>query len=604
MSTRGLRIVSPFGHREERQAGARRWLVLGVMCLSLLLIVMDNTIVNVALPTLQSDLDASTTQLQWVVDAYVLVFAGLLLTMGSLGDRFGRRGALAVGLSVMGVGSILASFANGADQLIATRALMGVGGAMIMPATLSTITNVFTDPRERAQAIAIWAATAGAAVAIGPVTGGWLLEHFWWGSVFLVNVPVVVVSLVLGQLFVPTSRDPGGPPVDMPGALLSIAGLVSLVWAIIEGPGGWTDPEILSGFALAAVLLAVFVLWERRARVPMLDMRFFRNARFSAASAAIMVTFFAMFGSLFLLTQFLQSILGYTPLEAGIRLLPIAGVMMVVSPLTAKLVERVGTKIVVATGLSAAAVGLIIASRLTAGASYPEVLVALVVLAAGLALVMPSATESIMGSLPLAKAGVGSAVNDTTRQVGGALGVAVLGSVMSSTYGPRVTDAISGSPVTAEQATAIHDQIGAAMRAASDIGGEPGHRLADVASRGFADGMSTAFIIGAAALALGTVIVTLFLPARARDHEDRTVSGDWTDGGPAARRGNGQRVHTPAEPVDQEVPPSPIESGVTVIDEPAPFSVGRDVHCPGVTRQRRRRSRRETRGPGRRRRGP
>ena len=523
-------MLTRTGSAEERQAHTRRWLVLGVMCLSLLLIVMDNTIVNVALPTLQRDLDASTTQLQWVVDAYILVFAGLLLTMGSLGDRFGRRGALAIGLSVMGTASILSSFANSADQLIATRALMGVGGAMIMPATRSIITTVFTERRERAQAIAIWSATAGAAVAIGPVTGGWLLEHFWWGSVFLVNVPVVVVALVLGQLFVPTSRDPSAPPIDVPGALLSIAGLVVLVWAIIEGPGGWTDPEILGAFALSAVLLGVFVLWERRARFPMLDMSFFRNPRFSAASGAIMLTFFAMFGSLFLLTQFLQSILGYTPLEAGIRLLPMAGVMLVISPLSAKVVERIGSKIVVATGLSVGAVGLVIASRLTADASYPEVLVALVVLAAGLALVMPPATESIMGSLPLAKAGVGSAVNDTTRQVGGALGVAVLGSVMSSTYGPRVTEAISGLPLSSEQATAIHDQIGAAMRAAAEIGGPAGRALADVASSGFADGMSTAFVIGAAALVLGAGIVALFLPARARDHEVMVPAGATATG--------------------------------------------------------------------------
>jgi MFS transporter, DHA2 family, multidrug resistance protein len=546
-------MLTRTGPADERQANARRWLVLGVMCLSLLLIVMDNTIVNVALPTLQSELDASTTQLQWVVDAYILVFAGLLLTMGSLGDRFGRRGALAIGLAVMGTGSILSSFANSADQLIATRALMGVGGAMIMPATLSIITNVFTLRRERAQAIAIWSATAGAAVAIGPVTGGWLLEHFWWGSVFLVNVPVVVVALVLGQLFVPTSRDPAAPPVDVPGALLSIAGLVVLVWAIIEGPGGWTDPEILGGFALAAVLIGAFVLWERRTRFPMLDVSFFRNPRFSAASGAIMLTFFAMFGSLFLLTQFLQSILGYTPLEAGIRLLPMAGVMMVISPVSAKLVERIGSKIVVATGLSVGAVGLITASRLTAGATYPEVLSALVVLAAGLALVMPPATESIMGSLPLAKAGVGSAVNDTTRQVGGALGVAVLGSVMSSTYGPRVSDAISGFPVSSEQAAAIHDQIGAALRAASEIGGEPGRTLADVASRGFADGMSTAFVIGAAALALGAVIVALFLPARARDHEDVAVAGD------------GQRPDASAVPAD----PGGWEPTDRVVDAPS-----------------------------------
>ena len=539
-------MLTRTGSAVQRQADTRRWLVLGVMCLSLLLIVMDNTIVNVALPTLQRELDASTTQLQWVVDAYILVFAGLLLTMGSLGDRFGRRGALAIGLAVMGTGSILSAFANGADQLIATRALMGAGGAMIMPATLSIITNVFTERRERAQAIAIWSATAGAAVAIGPVTGGWLLEHFWWGSVFLVNVPVVVVALVLGQLFVPTSRDPSAPPIDVPGALLSIAGLVVLVWAIIEGPGGWTDPEILGAFALAAVLLGTFILWERRTRFPMLDVSFFRNPRFSAASGAIMLTFFAMFGSLFLLTQFLQSILGYTPLEAGIRLLPMAAVMIVLSPLSAKVVERIGSKIVVASGLSIAAIGLIMASRLTAGASYPEVLASLVVLAAGMALVMPPATESIMGSLPLAKAGVGSAVNDTTRQVGGALGVAVLGSVMSSTYGPRVSDAISGLPVSSEQASAIHDQIGAAIRAAGEIGGAPGRALADAASRGFADGMSTAFIIGAAALALGAVIVALFLPARARDHELAAV----------AMAGDGQRTYNvpvPAAAGDNQV---------------------------------------------------
>jgi len=526
---------------EERQADPRRWVVLGVMCLSLLLIVMDNTIVNVALPTLQRELGASTSQLQWVVDAYILVFAGLLLTMGSLGDRFGRRGALAIGLAVMGIGSIASSFADSANHLIATRALMGVGAALIMPATLSIITNVFTDRRERAQAIAIWAATAGVAVAIGPVTGGWLLEHFWWGSVFLVNVPVVIVALVLGQLFVPTSRDPAAPPIDVRGALLSITGLVALVWAIIEGPNGWTDPTVLGAFGVAAVLLVAFVAWERHTPTPMLDINFFRNARFSAASGALMLTFFAMFGSLFLLTQFLQSVLGYTALQTGVRLLPMAVVQMVVAPLSARIVERVGSKVVVATGLTVGAVGLVIASRLTAGASYPQVLLSLVVLAVGLALVMPPATESIMGSLPPAKAGVGSAVNDTTREIGGALGVAVLGSVMSSTYRPRVSDAISGFPIPTAQAHAITDQVGAAIQAAQTLGGAPGRALADVASKGFADGMSIAFVIGAAALALGALIVALYLPARAPDdHRGDAVDADApTPGGTARVDGNG-----------------------------------------------------------------
>jgi EmrB/QacA subfamily drug resistance transporter len=509
---------------ETHPADTRRWLVLAVMCLSLLLIVLDNTIVNVALPTIQRDLGATTSQLQWVVDAYILVFAGLLLTMGSLGDRFGRRGALAIGLAIMGGASILSSLATSADHLIATRAIMGVGGALVMPATLSIITNVFTDRKERAQAIAIWSAMAGVAVAIGPVTGGFLLAHFWWGSVFLLNVPVVIVALVLGQLYVPTSRDPAAPPVDVPGALLSIAGLVALVWAIIEGPDGWTDPAVLGAFAAAAVLLGAFVLWERHTRQPMLDINFFRNPRFSAASGAIMLTFFAMFGTLFLLTQYLQSVLGYTALETGVRLLPMAAVQVVVAPMSAKIVERIGSKIVVATGLIVAAGGLVLASRLTASASYGQIAVALVVLSAGLALVMPPATESIMGSLPRAKAGVGSAVNDTTREVGGALGVAVLGSIMASTYGPRVSDAIAGAPIPEKTANAITDQIGAAMEAAKHLPAGAGAALRDVASSGFVDGMSIAFIVGAAALALGALIVGLYLPARAADHEGAPVA--------------------------------------------------------------------------------
>jgi EmrB/QacA subfamily drug resistance transporter len=504
----------------------RRWIVLGVMCLSLLLIVMDNTIVNVALPTLQRDLGASTSQLQWIVDSYILVFAGLLLTMGSLGDRFGRRGALAIGLAIMGSASIASAFATSADHLIGTRAIMGIGAALIMPATLSILTNVFTDRRERAQAIAIWSATAGMAVAIGPVTGGWLLEHFWWGSVFLVNVPVVVVALVLGQLFVPTSRDPAAPRVDVPGAALSIAGLVALVWAIIEGAHGWTDPTVLAAFAAAAVLLGLFLLWERHTPTPMLDINFFRNPRFSAASGALMLTFFAMMGSLFLLTQFLQSVLGYTALETGVRLLPMAAVQIVVAPLSAKVVERIGSKIVVTTGLLVAGAGLVMASRLEASATYGQVVLALIVLAAGLALVMPPATESIMGSLPPAKAGVGSAVNDTTREVGAALGVAVLGSVMSSTYRPRVSDAIAGRGVPSEVANAVTDQIGAAMEVAARLGGAPGRALADVAAGGFADGMARAFLVGAAALVVGAVLTAVYLPARGRDHEDHALAPD------------------------------------------------------------------------------
>jgi EmrB/QacA subfamily drug resistance transporter len=509
----------------EATPNPRRWLVLAVMCMSLLLIVMDNTIVNVALPTIQSELGATTGQLQWIVDAYILVFAGLLLTMGSLGDRFGRRGALAAGQAVMGVASVLSSFANDPSQLIAARAVMGIGGALVMPATLSIITNVFTVPRERAQAIAIWSATAGMAVAIGPVTGGWLLEHWWWGSVFLINVPVVVLAVVLGRAFVPTSRDPEAPPIDIPGALLSIAGLTSLVYGIIEGPDGWGATRVVGAFAVSAVLLAAFAVWERRTAHPMLDVSLFRNPRFSAASGAIAVTFFALFGTFFLFTLLLQSVMGYTPLQAGIRLLPMAATQLVVAPASARLAQRFGSKTVVASGMAIAALGLLLTSQVTAGVSYPELAACLVVLSAGFAMMMPSATDAIMGSVPPAKAGVGSAVNDTTRELGGAFGVAIMGSVVTAAYGSQVRDAVAGSPLPATAVEAVSDQVGAAMAVAQQIGGEPGRRLAEVASAAFVDGMSTALIVAAVVMAAGAALVARFLPARAGEPGEQ-AAGD------------------------------------------------------------------------------
>ena len=536
----GMAVATPDTTAPAGEArDARRWLVLVTMCLSLLLIVVDNTIVNVALPTLRADLDATASQLQWIVDAYILVFAGLLLTMGALGDRFGRRGALALGLSLMAGASVLSAFANSADQLIATRAVMGIGGALVMPATLSIITNVFTDRKERAQAIAIWSATAGMAIAVGPVTGGWLLEHFWWGSVFLINLPVIAIALLLGQLFVPTSKDPSAPPVDVPGALLSIGGVTALVYAIIEGPNGWSGTNVVGGFIAAAVLLTGFVLWERHTEHPMLDISLFRNPRFSAASGAISLTFFGMFGTFFILTQLLQSVMGYTALQAGIRLLPMAAVQIVVAPTSAKLAERYGGKIIVASGLAVAAVGMLMTSRISAGAEYRDVAIALVVLAAGFAMMMPSATEAIMGSVPPEKAGVGSAVNDTTRELGGAFGVAVLGSIVSSTYGPQVRDAVAGTPLPASARDAVSDQVGAAMEVASRLPAGPAQLLHDAAANAFVDGMSTALLVGAGALALGSIVVALFLPAHgteAAGQADVDDDADESTGSPGDRK--------------------------------------------------------------------
>lgn len=486
---------------------ARRWWTLAVMCLSLMVIGIDNTILNVALPTLVRDLGATTSQLQWIVDAYTLVFAGLLLTAGSLGDRFGRRRGLTVGLLIFGAGSVASALVDSPNHLIATRALMGIGGALIMPATLSIISNVFTVPAERARAIAVWAGFSAMGIALGPLSGGWLLQHFWWGSVFMVNIPIVLLALTGGRLFVPESKDPSPRGLDPVGALLSIVALVTLVWAIIEAPGrGWTDGTTLAAFALGAAVMAAFITWERRSDHPMLDVTFFANPRFTAASSAITLVFFALFGSMFLQTQYLQFVLGYTALQAGVRVGPVAIVLMVVAPASARLVERIGTKLVVAVGLAIVSASLVILSFATVTSGYPLVLASMLVMGVGMGMTMAPATESIMGSLPRAKAGVGSAVNDTTRQVGGALGVAILGSLLASTYASSLGE---GVPAAAKLS------VGAALQVARGLGGSDGAALALSAKSAYVDGMSVGVLVAAGVALLGSVIALAFLPARA-----------------------------------------------------------------------------------------
>jgi EmrB/QacA subfamily drug resistance transporter len=431
--------------RDPDVAYRRRWLTLLVLCISLVVIVLDNTILNVAIPTLahptaQGGLGATASQLQWIVDAYTLVFAGLLLTAGSLGDRFGRYRFLAFGLAIFGIGSALSAFATSANMLIATRAIMGIGGAFIMPSTLSIITNVFTDPAERGKAIGIWAGVSALGLGIGPISGGFLLEHFWWGSVFIVNVPIVIAGLVLGYLLIPESSDPSHGKLDPVGALLSIVSLGSILWAIIEGPSkGWASGEILAGFAVGFVLLATFFAWELHTKHPMLDMRFFKNPRFSAASGAITLVFLSLFGTLFLLTQYLQSVLGYSTVKAGAVLLPQAAVIMTFAPLSNVWVQKLGNKIVVTTGLLLVTTSLVSFTTLQPDSSALHIIGVTMLMGLGMANVMAPCTDSIMGSLPRAKAGVGSAVNDTTRQMGGAVGVAVFGSIIASHFTSEVT---------------------------------------------------------------------------------------------------------------------------------------------------------------------
>lgn len=518
---------------DAKTAHDRRWIGLAVLCLSLLVVGLDNTILNVALPRLSDDLGATTSQLQWIIDGYTLVFAGLLLTTGSLGDRYGRRSSLSIGLGVFVAGSIASAFATSAAMLIATRSLMGVGGALIMPATLSLLTNLFTDPRERAKAIGVWAGVSGIGVAVGPMLGGWLLEHFFWGSVFLINVPVIAIALTAGYFLLPNSRAENSPKLDPFGAVMSIVGLVSLVWAVIEAPSkGWTSTPVLGAIVGGLATMAGFIWWETTTDHPMLDVRFFRNRRFSAANLAITLTFFAMFGSMFVLTQFMQFVLGYSPLQAGVRSVPIALMLITVAPLSTKAVDRIGTKLVVAGGLGVVALGLFVASTATPELGYVgRVLPAQILLGLGIALAMAPATESIMGSLPKEKAGVGSAMNDTTRQVGGALGVAIIGSVFSSQYAPSIAAKLGGLGLPQVAVDASRDSIGGAFSVAARAGGNPrmidtpiGEQIAIAARDAFASSMGRGLLVSAVIAMAGAFIALAFLPARAVDPAVETAT--------------------------------------------------------------------------------
>jgi EmrB/QacA subfamily drug resistance transporter len=493
----------------------RRWVTLGVLCLSLLIIVMDNTILNVAIPSLIRDLDASNSEIQWIVDSYVIVFAGLLLTTGSLSDRFGRKGALQLGIVVFAIGSVAAAMSETATQLILTRAFMGIGGALIMPATLSILTNVFRDPRERARAIATWAGFSGLAVAVGPITGGLLLEHFSWQSVFWINIPIGAAALALGIRYVPTSRDARARRLDPIGAVLSIVGLASLLFGIIEGPAkGWSHGLVVGGFAVAAVAITAFVAWELHTDHPMLDMSVFGNPRFSAASLTITLVFFALFGSLFLMTQYWQLVHGYSPLEAGVRLLPHAATMMIVAPLSARVVERAGTKRVVVGGLALITTGLLLLSTIEPDTPYVVAISYFVVMASGMGMTMAPATESVMGALPRAQAGVGSAINDTTRQVGGALGVAIIGSIVSSVYAARIGDVAARLGLGASDTAAAESSLGGAQRVAESLGGSAA-ALFDGANQAFVDALSVGLRISAVIIIGAAVVAWRFLPARA-----------------------------------------------------------------------------------------
>lgn len=507
---------------EDDRKHERRWWTLAVLALSLVIIGLDNTILNVALPTLQREFGSSASQLQWMVDAYIIVFAGLLLLFGTLGDKYGRALALTTGLVIFGLSSTAAAYAQSAGQLIAARAVMGIGGAFIMPATLSVIIDVF--PRnERGRAIAIWSGVAGLGIGLGPLAGGLLLEYFWWGSVFLLNVPIVLIALAAGYLLVPDSKDPDSNPLDLPGALFSMLGITALIFAIIEAPTrGWLDWMVVTSFVAAFVLILLFALRELRTEYPMVNFGFFRNFRFSLGAAAIAFAFFALFGMVFLLTQYLQFVQGFSPLETGYRLVPIALGIMVGASQSSRWVERFGSNRVITTGMIGLAVALTSMSLWNADTSYWFVGTVMFLIALSMGNIMAPATDAVMGSLPPARAGVGSAMNDLVRQVAGAFGVAIIGSVVNVVYADQMQDVVANLPDRA--AGPASDSVGAALQVASQVGGENGLMLAIAARSGFVDALGVAAIIAGAVVLTGAIVVARYLPNESEEMDTPVAS--------------------------------------------------------------------------------
>lgn len=513
---------------------------LVAICLAELLVVLDNTLVNVALPSMAVQLQADMSGLQWIVDAFTLAFAGLLLAMGHLGDRYGRRKFMVIGLIGVAAMSAAGAFSSGLGQVIAARAGMGVFAAVVFPATLALLINIFTEARERAAAIALWTAMAGVAVALGPTIGGWLLEHFSWHSVFWINVPVALIAVAAVLVTVPESRADHVDKLDRIGIVLSLAGVTALVFSIIEAPKhGWLSAQSLAGYLISAIALAVFVAWELRVATPVLNMNLFRIRRFAVPSLAITVSYFCAFGFLFLITQYFQGVKELTPLEFGIHSLPFAIAVGLGAPVATMLAQRVGTTAMLVSGLLILGVAMYIAGQATVETPYVgPIVISMILMGLGFAVVQGPATESIMSSVPLNEAGAGSAVNDTTREVGGALGVALLGSIMTSVYTQQISGRIAGIPKTI-----MNDQqkelASSTPISVLEIVKAPVNPLAAQAKLDLIQAMKVAAMQGAEAasyVAVGTILVAVVIVAVAlpwRVERGPSVLLGWREKEPA-----------------------------------------------------------------------
>ncbi|MEV3955812.1 DHA2 family efflux MFS transporter permease subunit [Streptomyces albogriseolus] len=506
---------------------ARRWLTLAVVSVSMLVVGLDTTVLNVALPTLVGELGASTDQLQWIVDSYALMSGSLVLFCGSLADRLGRKWIFMSGLALFTAASVLAAYAGSVTTLVLARGAMGVGEALIMPATLAVIGTVFPRGAERTKAIGIWSAAVGVGTVIGPMVGGWLLSHYWWGSVFLINLPLGVAGLIAAALLVPDSRAPGSGRLDPAGALLSVAAVGSVLWAVIEGPDrGWTSPAVRTAFAAGALLLTAFVVWQRRSASPMLPPRIFRHRALAAGDLLVMLGAFALIGTLFVAVQHFQFVLGYSAGQTGVRLGPAALALLVAGPLAGVLAPRLGMRAVSAAGLALLSASAAVLATTEATDGYGRALVATLLLGAGAGLVITATSDAIVGSLPETDLGVGSATNSAAIQLGAATGVAVMGSLLSDRYRSGLETGAVPAPVPEGLLESAMDSLGTALALAEHLPGDAGTVFAEAARRAFVDGMGPAMAAGAGVTAAGVLLALLLAPSRGADTTGTTHQKD------------------------------------------------------------------------------
>ncbi|NKY76296.1 MFS transporter [Rhodococcus opacus] len=530
-----------------------RTAVLLVLCAATLAISLATTAINVALPSLALDFQANNRELQWIVDAYNLLFATFVLAFGSLSDRYGRKGALLLGLTIFGGGAVGASFAESSGQLIVWQAVMGLGAAFVYPTTLSILSNVFTERAEKAKAIGIWGATTGVGVACGPILGGWLLEHFWWGSVFLALATGAAIAIIVSAGVVTTSRDPSTPRIDVGGLILSVLAVGFLVYTVIEAPEhGWASAATLGGFVGAAALLFALVMWERKQIDPMIDVRLFTNMRFTAASASVTFAYFALFGFIFLISQYFQLVREFSPFETGLKFIPVAASIAVGSVLGTMLAVKLGNKLIVTLGLVLFTTAFLWISTLSQSTSYAEIALQMIPLGLGLGLTSAPATEAIMGAVPLEKAGIGSGMNDATREVGGTLGVAIIGSVYASLYASSLAASDSAQALPEGVKSVAGESIGAAAIASDQLrgGGDQiaAEAVSNAANSAFLDGLAAGSYFAAGVTALGAIVAAFFLPSRPKQeltvhHADAPAATIAADG--AADRASNSKNTTP-----------------------------------------------------------